>query len=146
MNIPIFQVDAFTEEPFKGNPAGVCLLRWPVERGLDAERGRRDEPGRDGLPAAPRRTAFACAGSRPRSRSKLCGHATLATAHILWETGPPGPGREARFQTLSGLLTARARRRPHRARFPGPAAAAATRRTGPTPSSGPWGSSPFTSA
>lgn len=43
----------------------------------------------------------------PKVEVKLCGHATLATAHILWEQGLLAPGLEARFQTLSGLLTAR---------------------------------------
>src|SRR5512136_1873642 len=43
----------------------------------------------------------------PKVEVKLCGHATLATAHILWEQGLLPPDREARFHTLSGLLTAR---------------------------------------
>jgi PhzF family phenazine biosynthesis protein len=106
MAIPIFQVDAFTGEPFKGNPAGVCLLREPAAapwmQNVAAEMNLAE-------------TAFLLAegdGFRlrwftPKVEVKLCGHATLATAHILWEQGSLSPDREARFETLSGLLTAR---------------------------------------
>jgi len=106
MASPLFQVDAFTDEPFKGNPAGVCLLRWPVEaawmQSVAAEMNLAE-------------TAFLCPegdGFRlrwftPKVEVKLCGHATLATAHILWEQGLLAADREARFETLSGLLTAR---------------------------------------
>lgn len=106
MAIPIFQVDAFTDEPFKGNPAGVCLLRWPVEAGwmqnVAAEMNLAETaflwPEGDG---------FRLRWFTPKVEVKLCGHATLATAHILWEQGLLPFDREARFQTLSGLLTAR---------------------------------------
>jgi PhzF family phenazine biosynthesis protein len=106
MAIPIFQVDAFAEEPFKGNPAGVCLLAAPADaawmQNVAAEMNVAE-------------TAFLLAegdGFRlrwftPKVEVKLCGHATLATAHILYERGILAPDREARFQTLSGLLTAR---------------------------------------
>jgi PhzF family phenazine biosynthesis protein len=106
MATPLFQVDAFTDEPFRGNPAGVCLLRWPVEaewmQSVAAEMNLAE-------------TAFPCPegdGYRlrwftPKVEVKLCGHATLATAHVLWEQGLLAADREARFQTLSGLLTAR---------------------------------------
>jgi PhzF family phenazine biosynthesis protein len=43
----------------------------------------------------------------PATEVELCGHATLAAAHVLWEEGHLPPGAEARFQTRSGLLTAR---------------------------------------
>jgi PhzF family phenazine biosynthesis protein len=102
-------VDAFTDRPFAGNPAGVCLLPgdgWPDEawmRRLAAELN---------LPM----TAFAhplgdsgeadwaLRWFRPVIEEKLCGHATLATAHVLHgDRGDPG---SVRFATLSGVLTA----------------------------------------
>jgi PhzF family phenazine biosynthesis protein len=106
MSIPIFQVDAFTDEPFKGNPAGVCLLRGPAEadwmQSVAAEMNLAETAF-----ALPEGDGFRLRWFTPRVEVKLCGHATLATAHILWEQGLLPPGREARFQTLSGLLTAR---------------------------------------
>ena len=106
MNIPIFQVDAFTEEPFKGNPAGVCLLRWPVEAAWMQNVAAEMNLAETAFPC-PEGDGFRLRWFTPKVEVKLCGHATLATAHILWEQGLLAPGLEARFQTLSGLLTAR---------------------------------------
>ncbi|MGZ5488014.1 MAG: PhzF family phenazine biosynthesis protein [Candidatus Aminicenantales bacterium] len=112
MSIPIYQVDAFTEEPFKGNPAGVCLLPGPANpvvadeaswmQSVAAEMNLAETafPLREG-------DGFRLRWFTPKVEVKLCGHATLATAHILWETGLVPADRELRFQTLSGLLTAR---------------------------------------
>ena len=106
MAIPIFQVDAFTEEPFKGNPAGVCLLERPAEatwmQTVAAEMNLAETAF-----LLPEGDGFRLRWFTPKVEVKLCGHATLATAHILWERGILAPDREARFQTLSGLLTAR---------------------------------------
>lgn len=103
----ILQVDAFTREAFAGNPAGVCLLE------ADSPERRFQEIAREMNVAE---TAFV----RPRSDGEfdlrwftpalevdLCGHATLASAHALWETGTLPLDREARFHTKSGLLLAR---------------------------------------
>jgi len=106
MTIPIFQVDAFTEEPFKGNPAGVCLLRWPVEEAWMQNVAAEMNLAETAFPC-PQGDGFRLRWFTPKVEVKLCGHATLATAHILWEQGILAPGVEARFQTLSGLLTAR---------------------------------------
>ena len=105
MGIPLFHVDAFTEEPFAGNPAAVCLLASP-----------RDEEWMQNVAAEMNlsETAFLVRegdGYRlrwftPTVEVELCGHATLASAHVLWESGALGPAELARFQTLSGLLTA----------------------------------------
>jgi len=112
MAIPIFQVDAFAEEPFKGNPAGVCLLRGPANPVVADQASWMQSVAAEMNLAE---TAFPLAegeGFRlrwftPKVEVRLCGHATLATAHILWEQGFLAPEQEARFQTLSGLLTAR---------------------------------------
>ncbi len=106
MGIPIFQVDAFTEEPFKGNPAGVCLLRGPAEAGWMQKVAAEMNLAETAFPL-PEGDGFRLRWFTPKVEVKLCGHATLATAHILWERGVLAPDREARFETLSGRLTAR---------------------------------------
>ena len=113
MTIPIVQVDAFTSQPFAGNPAAVCVLPDGVERDAVwmqhvaremnlAEtaflRASADDPG-----------AFGLRWFTPTVEVDLCGHATLASAHVLWESGRLGAGETARFHTRSGLLTARRR-------------------------------------
>ena len=106
MAIPIFQVDAFTSEPFKGNPAGVCLLRGPAEAAWMQSVAAEMNLAETAFPLA-EGDGFRLRWFTPKVEVKLCGHATLATAHVLWEQGIVPVGREARFQTLSGLLTAR---------------------------------------
>lgn len=106
MAIPIFQVDAFTGEPFKGNPAGVCLIPGPMDaawmQSVAAEMNLAETafPLREG-------GGFRLRWFTPKCEVKLCGHATLATAHVLWQTGLLAPNEEARFETLSGPLAAR---------------------------------------
>jgi PhzF family phenazine biosynthesis protein len=82
VRIPLFHIDAFTEQPFRGNPAAVCFLdSWLDE-------GRLLKVAAENNLSA---TAFLVSGDRgyelrwftPRCEVKLCGHATLATAHIL---------------------------------------------------------------
>ncbi len=106
MGIPIFQVDAFAAEPFKGNPAGVCLLKGPAEAPWMQDVAAEMNLAETAFPLA-EGDGFRLRWFTPKVEVKLCGHATLATAHILWEEGILAAGREARFQTLSGLLTAR---------------------------------------
>ena len=101
----IFQVDAFTDQSFTGNPAGVCIMS---EAGADdwmqniaAEMNLSEtaflHPQKDG---------YNLRWFTPNVEVDLCGHATLASAHILWETGSIPGDVQARFYTRSGLLTA----------------------------------------
>ena len=106
MAIPIFQVDAFADEPFKGNPAGVCLLRGPAEASWMQAVAAEMNLAETAFPL-PEGDGYRLRWFTPTVEVRLCGHATLATAHILWEQGLLPPDREARFETLSGLLTAR---------------------------------------
>lgn len=106
VGIPIFQVDAFTEEPFKGNPAGVCLLKAPAEASWMQSVAAEMNLSETAFPL-PEADGYRLRWFTPKVEVKLCGHATLATAHILWETGILAQNQEARFLTLSGLLTAR---------------------------------------
>ncbi len=106
MTQQITQVDAFTDRPFSGNPAGVCIMeemrddRWM--QNLAKEMNLSE-------------TAFLVKAAdgydlrwfTPETEVELCGHATLASAHVLWEERRLQPGEEARFQTKSGLLTAK---------------------------------------
>lgn len=102
---PFVQVDAFTAQPFAGNPAAVFIQeRFPddawmqqVAREMNLSETAFVEPGRDG---------FALRWFTPKREVELCGHATLASAHVLWEKGHLPPEQPARFHTLSGLLTA----------------------------------------
>jgi PhzF family phenazine biosynthesis protein len=103
---PIVQVDAFTATPFKGNPAAVCILAEPA-----AVRWMQDVAAEMSLPETaflhPIRDGFQLRWFTPTTEVDLCGHATLASAHVLWEQGTLAPTAEARFHTRSGLLTAR---------------------------------------
>jgi predicted PhzF superfamily epimerase YddE/YHI9 len=106
MSIPLLQIDAFADRPFAGNPAAVCLLPGPRDadwmQQVAAEMNLSETaflvPGADG---------HGLRWFTPAVEVDLCGHATLASAHALWETGRLRPDEPARFHTRSGLLTAR---------------------------------------
>ena len=106
MSVPIFQVDAFSAAPFKGNPAGVCLLSGPADPAWMQNVAAEMNLAETAFPLA-EGDGFRLRWFTPKVEVEMCGHATLATAHILWERGVLAPDREARFQTRSGLLTAR---------------------------------------
>jgi len=108
MSIKIFQVDAFTSEPFKGNPAAVCLLDGPQN-----EKWMQDVAREMCLPETafltPEGDGFRLRWFAPKAEVDLCGHATLASAHVLWVEGVLAEGETARFETRSGSLTAEKR-------------------------------------
>lgn len=105
MSLRIYQVDAFTAKPFAGNPAGVCFPEKPMDdqwmRNVAAEMNLAE-------------TAFLLKTTdgwnlrwfTPTVEVDLCGHATLAAAHVLAETGFLKSGDKAVFDTRSGRLTA----------------------------------------
>ncbi len=106
----IYQVDAFTDRPFRGNPAAVCVLPAPREaawmQDVAAEMNLSETAflvRRDG------EAAFDLRWFTPEAEVNLCGHATLASAHILWERAFLPPDAPAVFETRSGRLTARRR-------------------------------------
>ena len=103
---PIVQVDAFTSERFGGNPAAVCLLDAPREdRWLQAV---AREMNLSETAFLWRRTdGFDLRWFTPTTEVRLCGHATLASAHALWDGDVLPAAAEARFHTLSGVLRAR---------------------------------------
>ena len=105
MGIKIFQVDAFTSKPFLGNPAGVCILpksadeAWMQNVAREMNLAETAFLFREG-------EEYQLRWFTPAVEVDLCGHATLASAHVLWEKGYLAPTKQARFQTRSGLLTA----------------------------------------
>jgi len=100
----LFQVDSFTEKPFKGNPAGVCILEKPA-----SEKWMQDLAMEMNLAETafiyPKDGGYHLRWFTPIAEVELCGHATLATAHILFETGILNRDQTAIFQTISGQLT-----------------------------------------
>jgi PhzF family phenazine biosynthesis protein len=106
---PLYQVDAFTSTAFAGNPAAVCLLDEPAEeawmQAVAAEMNLSETafvvPAGDGT--------WGLRWFTPLLEVDLCGHATLATAHVLWEVGRAPAGSTLRFQTRSGVLSAEPR-------------------------------------
>jgi PhzF family phenazine biosynthesis protein len=103
----IYQVDSFTKVPFAGNPAAVCILErempeeWmqniAAEMNLSETAFLRREAGDD---------SYSLRWFTPTLEVGLCGHATLASAHVLWTEGIHDPGTQIRFSTKSGELTA----------------------------------------
>jgi len=108
MPLKIFQVDAFTSKPFAGNPAAVCLLDGPRDDGW-----MQKVAAEMSLPETaflhPAGNGFCLRWFAPKVEVELCGHATLACAHVLWEEGILGPVETAWFETKSGLLSAEKR-------------------------------------
>jgi len=105
MPLPIIQVDAFTDRPFKGNPAAVCLLPTAAEPPWMLDVAREMNLAETAF-LVPQQGGFDLRWFTPAVEIDLCGHATLASAHVLWEDGHLKPGTQARFHTRSGLLTA----------------------------------------
>ena len=105
MSIPIFQVDAFTAEPFAGNPAAVCLLREPADA-VWMQHVASEMNLSETAFLAPHEDGFNLRWFTPAAEVDLCGHATLASAHILWERRVLPMTATARFFTRSGTLTA----------------------------------------
>jgi PhzF family phenazine biosynthesis protein len=106
--LDLYQVDAFTDRAFAGNPAAVCLLPAPRDA-----RWMQDVAREMNLSATafldPVDGGFHLRWFTPAVELELCGHGTLASSHVLWETGRLGMQETARFQTRSGPLTAERR-------------------------------------
>jgi PhzF family phenazine biosynthesis protein len=105
MTQPIIQVDSFTEAPFGGNPAAVCIMAGPrdaewmqnvaKEMNLSETAFLHLEDG-----------GYRLRWFTPTLEVRLCGHATLAAAHVLWEDGHLERNETATFYTQSGTLAA----------------------------------------
>jgi PhzF family phenazine biosynthesis protein len=101
----ITQVDAFTATPYAGNPAAVCVLPEPAEADW-MQRVACEMNLSETAFLVRQEDGFGLRWFTPAVEVDLCGHATLASAHVLWEEGQLSPDEPARFHTRSGLLTA----------------------------------------
>ena len=107
MGPTIVQVDAFTEMPFAGNPAAVCVLPAPRDARWMQDVARELNLSETAfLHPHPPDDGYDLRWFTPAVEVDLCGHATLASAHVLWQDGHLPRDRSARFHTRSGLLTA----------------------------------------
>ena len=105
MTARLYQVDAFTNSPFSGNPAAVCLL--PKERPTAWMQSVAAEMNLSETAFLwPKGDGYTLRWFTPSVEVQLCGHATLACAHILWESGMLDHSLPAHFFTHSGRLTA----------------------------------------
>jgi PhzF family phenazine biosynthesis protein len=105
MTLPLFHVDAFTDRPFSGNPAAVCLLpAWKEDRWLQAV--AREMNLSETAFLVEQGDQFDLRWFTPKVEVDLCGHATLASAQVLWQRGFVKSGEEIRFSTRSGILKA----------------------------------------
>lgn len=103
--LPLYVIDAFTDVPFAGNPAAVCLLdEWPADPWLGRV-AREMNLSETAFLVHDGGLGFALRWFTPTVEVDLCGHATLAAAHMLWESAyvPQAP---LAFATRSGSLTA----------------------------------------
>jgi PhzF family phenazine biosynthesis protein len=106
LSLPLLIVDAFTREPFRGNPAAVCFLDGPRPDAWMQQVALEMNLSETAF-LLPRGEEFSLRWFTPTVEVPLCGHGTLASAHALWDTGRLAKDREARFHTKSGPLTAR---------------------------------------
>ncbi|WP_053375399.1 PhzF family phenazine biosynthesis protein [Paenibacillus sp. FJAT-27812] len=106
MSYELHIVDAFTNERFKGNPASVCLLEQPQPESWMQQVASEMNLSETAF-IVPRPDGYDLRWFTPVGEVDLCGHATLATAHVLWESGKLPPDQMASFMTKSGRLTAR---------------------------------------
>lgn len=105
MSLHITQVDAFTDRPFAGNPAAVCILSTPADPAWMLNVAREMNLAETAF-LVRQNDGYDLRWFTPEVEIDLCGHATLASAHVLWEEGHLTPNTQARFHTRSGLLTA----------------------------------------
>ena len=109
MSLTITQVDAFTSEPFTGNPAAVCLLPAPADAEWMQRVAREMNLSETAFLVRREDNGFDLRWFTPAVEVDLCGHATLASAHVLWEESHLPPHAPAVFHTRSGRLSAELR-------------------------------------
>jgi PhzF family phenazine biosynthesis protein len=105
MGIRIVQVDAFTNKPFGGNPAAVCVLPEAVPEEWMRNVAREMNLSETAF-LTPHNGGYRLRWFTPAVEVDLCGHATVASAHVLWQDGHLKSGQQAQFHTRSGLLLA----------------------------------------
>jgi PhzF family phenazine biosynthesis protein len=101
----IYQVDAFTDKPFTGNPAGVCILDKPADKNWMQNVAKEMAISETAF-LYPEDSGYNLRWFTPNAEVDLCGHATLASAHLLWEKCYADKEDILEFHTKSGTLTA----------------------------------------
>ena len=105
-SVPCWQVDAFTDRPFGGNPAAVCWLQSEADTSwMQAVAGEMNLS--ETAFVRPLGDIYELRWFTPTMEVDLCGHATLATAHAMWSNNLARTGHPLKFQTRSGILTCR---------------------------------------
>ena len=99
-------VDAFTEKVFAGNPAAVCVLETPRDDTWMQNLAREMNLSETAF-LVEQTDGWSLRWFTPTAEVELCGHATLASSHHLWESGRLSPESAVRFHTLSGILAAK---------------------------------------
>ncbi|AOU99334.1 hypothetical protein BI364_16610 [Acidihalobacter yilgarnensis] len=102
--IRLFQIDSFAARPFEGNPAAVCLLDGSADAAWMQQVAAEMNLSETAF-VSPAADGFELRWFTPTVEVDLCGHATLASAHVLFETGTVTADASVRFHTRSGLLT-----------------------------------------
>src|SRR5258705_11229121 len=105
MSLRITQVDAFTDRPFAGNPAAVCILPQPAEPAWMLNVAREMNLAETAF-LVKQRDGYDLRWFTPAVEVDFCGHPTLAGAPVLMEDRHLKPDAQARFHTKSGRLTA----------------------------------------
>jgi PhzF family phenazine biosynthesis protein len=105
MKLKISTVDAFTEKPFGGNPAAVCILDNPIPDSLMQNIAFEMNLAETAF-VLKQDDGWSLRWMTPVAEVDLCGHATLASSHIMWQNGVSPMTEPIRFHTRSGVLTA----------------------------------------
>jgi len=106
MSLTIWQVDAFADAPLTGNPAAVCILPEARDAVWMQAIGREMNLSETAFLVRREDNSYDLRWFTPTHEVDLCGHATLASAHVLWEEQLLKADDQARFHTKSWLLTA----------------------------------------
>lgn len=104
-SLPLFQVDAFADQPFKGNSAAVCLLKEMLSD-VELQQIAMEMNLSETAFVLPENDGFRLRWCTPKAEVDLCGHATLAASHVLWNSGLVEQDKSISFQTRSGQLVA----------------------------------------
>jgi PhzF family phenazine biosynthesis protein len=105
MSIEVHRIDAFTSEPFKGNPAAVCRLDGPADEGWMRNVAKEMNLSETAF-FYPIDGGYHLRWFTPKAEVDLCGHATLATAYYLFENEVEPVDKPVRFNTRSGWVSA----------------------------------------
>lgn len=105
MSLIVHQIDAFTDKAFSGNPAAVCLLDNAPDADWMQDVAREMNLSETAFIVRREDGDWSLRWFTPGAEVDLCGHATLASAHFLWDLALIAPEEPARFHTRSGILT-----------------------------------------